>query len=162
LRISVDPFEGETRLANNAAFTEVQVRPARRRVLFVSSRLDHDYSRLRKLFGAWDDPPVEIVADFVKPEPGANGAPGEWPVQTVLRRWLDESVAAADRSGTLIWSGPDPSHLTPGGQARLRAAIEAGELNVIWIVNEPAEVLARRVRNAPLEEAGRRWNSRLP
>ena len=89
LRLSLDGLRGERRLVNNAAFASVWVRPPRRRVLFVASRLGHDYRRLRRLFQSWEGPPVEMVADFVRPKSDEEGLPGEWPSEKVLRRWLD-------------------------------------------------------------------------
>lgn len=152
LRLSLDPLHGERYLANNVAYASVEVFPPTRHVVYVSSRLGHDYRRLRLLFAGWESESVETVADFVRPEPAAGDSPAPWPAEQVLAAKLDEAVPAAARAGTLIWEEPDPSHLAASTQARLRAALEGGELGIVWVLNEPAEELAKKLAGSPLAD----------
>ena len=149
VRLALDPLHGERQRANNAAYGSVEVQPPRRRVLFAASRLGHDYRKLKTLFTSWDGPVTDVLADFVTPE---GGREREWSIESALSRQLDESVTPAARAGTLVWDEPDVSHLTSRTQARLRAALEAGELGVVWILNEPLAQFAKRLRNTPLED----------
>ncbi|MCZ7646056.1 MAG: hypothetical protein M5U26_12345 [Planctomycetota bacterium] len=150
LRVTLDALPGERRLANNVAYAGVEIDPPRRRVVFAASRLGHDYRALKELFSRWSGPHVEIVADFVRAPTGSETQ--GWPVEAALRRWLDESVPASARAGTLVWAEPDPAHLPEALQARLRMALQQGELGLVWIVNEPAGALERRLRGSPLAD----------
>lgn len=152
LRLSLDPLHGERYLANNVAYASVEVFPPKRHVVYVASRLGHDYRRLRLLFAGWASESAETVADFVRPEPAAGDSPAPWPAEQVLAAKLDEAVPAAARAGTLIWEEPDVSHLAAPTQARLRAALESGELGIVWVLNEPAEELAKKLAGSPLAD----------
>ena len=152
LRLSLDGLVGERQLANNVAYGSAQVFPPRRRVVYVCSRLGHDYRHLKQLFAAWAGPAVEVVNDFVRTAPAAEGAPAENPSEGLLGRWLEEGALTPSRGGVLIWEEPDPGRISGRTQAKLRAAVQSGELGVIWVVNEPAGALAARLRGTPLED----------
>ncbi len=151
LRLSLDGFKEERNLINNVTYGSVTVIPPQRHVLYVTSRLGHDYRGLKALFSTWKGPRVEMVSDFLKPQ-GGSPATNRWPIEHVLGRALSESVSSSSRPGTLIWEEPDPTHLTSHTQALLRASIETGDLGIIWVVNEPAGRLKRKLQDSPLED----------
>ncbi|MCW8132420.1 MAG: VWA domain-containing protein, partial [Planctomycetota bacterium] len=64
IRLALDPVKGERVRANNIAYASIEVLPPARKVLFVASRLGHDYRRLKTLFGNWEGPEVEVLPDF--------------------------------------------------------------------------------------------------
>lgn len=151
LRVALEPVQGERNLANNVLHGAIEVLPPKRQILYVASKLGHDYRHLKALFGTWAGPEVEVLADFVKPAAGENAQ--EWPVESVLGRRMGEGAAAPGRAATLIWSDPDPTHLSVRTLARLRAGLDTGELGILWIVSEPPPELARRLKGTPLEDA---------
>lgn len=153
LRMALDPLHGEERTLNNIAYAEVDVRPPERRVALVASRLGHDYRALRAALARAGGPRVLAIPDFARPEAGSDGLAPPWPVEDLARAWLDEGVPAASRAGTWVWLEPDPRHLSERQQAKLRVALEQGELGLIWVCNEPAAEVAARFKGTPLEDA---------
>jgi hypothetical protein len=153
LRLGLEPLAGERLLANNVAYGSVEVLPPRKRVLYICSRLGQDYRHLKALFASWDGPPVEVVPDFLRTQAPAEPG-GSTPAEEALARWLEEGTPAAwPKGGAVIWEEPDFARLPARTQAKLRAALQSGEVGVIWIVAEPAEALRRRLSGSPLEDA---------
>ena len=152
LRLALDALAGERLLANNVAYGSIEILPPRKRVLYVCSHLGQDYRHLKTLFANWDGPPVEVVPDFLRTQPPADPA-GSTPAEESLARWLEEGTPAAwPKGGAVLWEEPDFARLSVRTQAKLRAALQSGEVGVIWIVAEPAETLRRRLSGSPLED----------
>jgi hypothetical protein len=152
LRMTLDRMEGERRLENNILYGSLEVIPPQRRVLYIASRLGHNYRALRDLLITWRGPPVEVVADFVTMRKEGEQAIGGL-ADGVLAHWLGEGVPDAQRGGALLWEEPDFARLRPSTQARLRAALQSGALSVAWILNENAASLHRQLLGSPLEDA---------
>ncbi|MBI3829674.1 MAG: VWA domain-containing protein [Planctomycetes bacterium] len=153
IRLSLDPLKGERVRANNAAYGSIEVLPPKRRVLFIASRLGHDYRRMKELFANWDGPEVDIFADFLRPVGSKDEPPPDWPVETALRKRMDEGSSGPGRAATIVWDNPDPAHLSVPTLARLRAGLETGEFGIVWVLNETPAELGRRLRGTPLEDA---------
>ena len=151
VRLALDALEGERQLENNIAYGSFEVIPPQRRILYIASRLGHDYRALRDLLVDWDGPPVEVVADFVTAR-SEGGATAASLADEVLAHWLGEGVPEAQRGGALLWEEPDFARVRPATQAKMRAAIQSGTLGVAWIVNEDAATLQRRLHGSPLED----------
>jgi hypothetical protein len=152
VRLALDPIEGERHVENNIVYGSFEVIPPQRRILYIASRLGHNYRSLRDLLVNWDGPPVEVVTDFVttrnEGEPAAAGM-----ADGIVARWLGEGVPEAQRGGSILWEEPDFARIQPATQAKMRAAIQSGALSVAWILNENAAALRRRLHGSPLEDA---------